>query len=166
MDGRHPEDDLIPYLRGELAAADQERVDRHLVACARCRAATESYRVLLDDLARSAPLAPAVHWGRYRAEVRERIERRTRRRTEAWRWWLRPVPTALAAALIGVLVMVAVQGGRHRVLVRPEAVAFEEIMLGRRLGLLERYDILERLDLFEDLDVIQHLDGLSTTSES
>ena len=76
------------------------------------------------------------------------------------------MPTALAAALIGVLVMVAIQGGRHRVPVRPEAVAFEEIMLGRRLGLLERYDILERLDLFEDLDVIQHLDGLSTTSES
>ena len=166
MDGRHPEDDLIPYLRGELAAADQERVDRHLVACARCRAATGGYRGLLDDLARSAPPAPAVHWGRYRAEVRERIERRTRGRAEAWRWWLQPVPTALAAALIGVLVMFAVRGGSHRVIVKPDAVSFEEIMLGRRLGLLERYDILERLDLFEDLDVIQHLDGLSTTSES
>ena len=120
----------------------------------------------MDDLARSAPPAPAVHWGRYRAEVRERIERRTRRPAEAWRWWLRPVPTALAAAVIGVLVMVAVRGGSHRVMVKPEAVAFEEIMLGRRLGLLERYEVLERLDLFEDLDVIQHLDGLSTASQS
>src|SRR6266478_5568389 len=126
MVGRHPERDLVPFLRGELAAADRERVDRHLVACARCRAAAEGYRRLLDDLARSAPLAPAVHWRRYRAEVRERIERRTRR----------------------------------------PAVAFEEIMQGRRLGLLERYEVLERLDLFEDLDVIQHLDGLSTASES
>ena len=166
MVGRHPERDLVPFLRGELAAVDRERVDRHLVACARCRAAAEGYRRLLDDLARSSPLAPAVHWGRYRAEVRERIERRTRRPAVAWRWWLRPVPTALAAALIGALVMVAVRGGSHRVTVKPEAVAFEEIMLGRRLGLLERYEVLERLDLFEDLDVIQHLDGLSTASES
>jgi hypothetical protein len=120
----------------------------------------------LDDLARSAPPPPAVHWGRYRAEIRERIERRTPRRAEAWRWWLRPVPTTLAAALIGVLVMVAVRGGSHRVTVKPDAVAFEEIMLGPRLGLLERYEVLERLDLLEDLDVIQHLDGLSTASES
>jgi len=60
----------------------------------------------------------------------------------------------------------SVRGGSHRVIVKPDAVSFEEIMLGRRLGLLERYEVLERLDLFEDLDVIQHLDGLSTASES
>src|SRR5260370_11163612 len=144
MVGRHPERDLVPYLRGELAAADRERVDGHLAACARCRAAAEGYRRLLDDLVRSAPLAPAVHWGRYRAEVRERIERRTRRPAVAWQWWLRPVPTALAAALIGVLVMVAVRGGSHRVMVKPEAVPVGEIMLGRQPGPLEPDAGLER----------------------
>src|SRR5438445_10782154 len=98
MDGRHPERDLVPYLRGELAAADRERVDRHLVACARCRAATGGYRGLLDDLARSAPPAPAVRWGRYRAAVRERIERRTRRPAEGWSSGIGSVPTAPDAA--------------------------------------------------------------------
>lgn len=165
MQGRHPERDLIPYLRGELTSLDRKRVDGHLAACARCRDTIEGYRALLADLGRSVPAAPAVHWGRYRAEVRERIERQAPRPAETWRW-LRPVPATLAAALVGVLVLVAVQGGSHRIIVKPDTVAFEEMTLGRRLGLLQRYEVVERLDLFEDLDLIQQLDRLSATSES
>ena len=77
----HPETDLVPYVRGELAAAERERVARHLDECADCRQDADDLRELLSKLALSAPPAPAVHWGRYRAELREKLEaRRARRR--------------------------------------------------------------------------------------
>src|SRR5436309_15269635 len=59
----------------------------------------EQFRDILDELARAAPTPPDVHWGRYRAELREKLEvRRVRRRA---RWW-RPVPLALSAGLAGL----------------------------------------------------------------
>jgi anti-sigma factor RsiW len=166
MGDGHPERDIIPYLRGELTGPDRGPVERHLAACADCRGAAEGYRALLEELARSIPAAPVLHPGRYRAEVRERIDRGARRAAAAWRWSLRTVPVALSAALVGVLVMIAAQGGGLRAVGKREAIALEELMLGRRLGLLQRYEVVERLDLLEDFEVIQHLDGLSTTSES
>jgi anti-sigma factor RsiW len=161
----HPGRDIIPYLRGELTEPDRGRVERHLAACVECRVAAHGFRGLLEELARSVPAAPVLHPGRYRAEVRERIDRRARRAAAIWRWSFRSVPAALSAALVGLLVMIAAQGG-GRAVGKREALALEEVMLGRGLSLLQRYEVVERLDLLEDLDVIQQLDGLSATSES
>lgn len=166
----HPEADLVALLRDELPPRERERVGRHVDACEDCHRALEAHRALLADLARPAPLAPEPHWGRYRAEIREKLERRRRRSAEAWRRWVTwPVPVALSAALVGVLVLVAVQGGvRQRgvgTAAKTNMAALEEIVLGRRLALLQRYEVVERLDLLEDLDVIQHLDGLSAGRE-
>src|SRR5437667_9505525 len=72
----------------------------------------EQFRDVLDELARAVPTPPDVHWGRYRAELREKLEaRRVRRRA---RWW-RPVPLALSAGLAGLLLFFAffaTQSGR------------------------------------------------------
>ncbi len=158
----HPETELVPYLRGDLSAPDRERVQRHLDACTGCQGAIAAYRRILGDLARTAPLPPQVHWGRYRAELRARLERGARR---AWREWLRPAPLALAAGALGVLLMLA---GRERLpepVKRDPPVASEEMMLGRELDLVERSTLVENLDLLEDLDVIQHLEGLSAPRE-
>ncbi len=161
----HPEREIIPYLRGELTAPDRERIDAHLKICADCRRLAETNRRLLENLERSVPAAPEIHWGRYRAELRDKVEQRTGRARGAWRGWLRPAPLALSAALAGVLLLLSVQGAFHHKTVKTDLIAFEEQVLGRRLDLLRRYEVVERLDLLEDFDVIQHLDGLSPTRE-
>jgi anti-sigma factor RsiW len=144
---QHPTSELIAYLSGELAPADRERVDAHLAGCAECRRARDAFREILDGLRASAPAPPEVHWGRWRAELRAKVEARGRRR----RWWLSPVPVALSAALAGVLLVFAWQGGvRHAP--RPDLPSVEEVAV-------------EQLDLLEDLELIGHLDRLAPQQE-
>jgi len=152
----HPETELIPFLRGELAPADRERVAAHLAACVACRQATEESRAVLEALAARQPAAPPVDWGRYQADIRARTSAPSRR------WWARPVPTLATAALLTVGVLVGVRGlerlSEDR---RPtDAVALEETALGAQLPLLREYRVVERLDMLEDLEVIRQLDRL------
>jgi anti-sigma factor RsiW len=166
MANRHPGPDIVPYLRGELGGAEHARLEAHLRACAECAGTAEDFRVVLGRLAASAPPPPELHWGRYRAELADKLEQRLARARErparVARW--RPVPLALSAALAGLLVFLAVQG-----VVREPRVTdlsmMEEAVLGRRLELLRQYSLLEQLDLLEDLDVIRNLDRLSTVQE-
>ncbi|SRR5258705_3830420 len=152
----HPETELIPFLRGELAAADHDRVALHVASCAECRGAVEESRVVLDALAaRREP--PAPDWGRYQAEVRARAAAGRRRP-----WWARPVPTVAVAALLTVGVLVGVNGLQRVTEERrpTEVVAMDETALGAQLPLLRQYPVVERLDMLEDLEVIRHLDRL------
>ncbi len=115
----------------------------------------ERYRDVLDTLARTAPTPPEVPWGRWRAELRAKLEARRRRA-----WWRRPVPLALSAGLAGALLVLAVWGGRENG-TGTDLAAVEETVLGGRLGLLQTYPVVERLDLLEELDVIHNLDRLA-----
>jgi anti-sigma factor RsiW len=158
----HPEPDLIPYARGELQPAERERVTAHLAACAACRETLTAFGGILETLARSVPEPPAVHWGRYRAELREKLE--ARRHAVGGRWWRRPMPLALTASLVVALVLLTVHGVQ-----RPGSVdvgSVEQTVLGARLDLLREYAIVEHLDLLENLDVINHLDGLEASWNS
>ena len=159
MAARHPERAIIPYLRGDLEDAERNRVAGHLAACPECRAASESFRELLGDLAASRP-PPPVDWARYRAELRTRLEARTQPRR--WSWW-QPVPLVASAALAGVLIFLAVGDLHH-----PKPVdlsALEEALLGHRLEIAQQHALLERLDLLEDLDVIRNLGPLAINQE-
>jgi anti-sigma factor RsiW len=153
---KHPDTDLVPYLRGELTPADRERVARHLEECPDCRQDTELLRDLLGHVARSIGQPPELNWARYRAELREKLEARRGRRA----WWWRPAPLALSASLASALLLVAVWSGRQ-MLTGSEPFTVEEAAIGRQLGLLQEYEVVERLDLLEDLDVIRDLDGLA-----
>lgn len=113
-------------------------------------------RDILEALARTAPTPPDVHWGRYRAELREELETRRRRRA----WWRRPAPLMLSASLAGALLVFAVWGGRENGN-GMDLLALEEALLGGRLSLLQQYAVVERLDLLEDFDVIGNLDRLA-----
>src|SRR6267142_2812956 len=127
----HPETELIPFLRGELASAEHERVAAHVAVCTECRGAIEESRVVLDALAARRPAPPDVDWGRYQAEVR-------------------------AGVVLGVRGLQRVTDER-----RPtEVVAMDETALGAQLPLLREYRVVERLDMLEDLDVIGQLDRL------
>jgi anti-sigma factor RsiW len=168
MDSRHPETELIAYLRDELAPASRESVARHLDGCAECRDTLTAFRGLLEGVRRTASETPAVQWPRYRAELRARLEADRGRRRGAW--WRHPLPVALSAGLAAALVVVAVlvpSAWRDERRARgPENVTgFEDVMVGSRLDLLRQYSVVERLDLLEDLDVIRQLDGLADLRE-
>jgi len=156
----HPDTDLPLYVRGALAPAERERVARHLEGCPACRADAAALRALLEGLAGSEPAAPPIHWGRWRAELRARLEARRGRHA----WWWRPVPLALSASLAGALLVLAVLGGPPRP-TGNDLGAVEEALLGRRLELLRQLSLVERLDLLEDFDVIRQLDRLAARGE-
>jgi anti-sigma factor RsiW len=147
----HPTTDLIAYLTGELPPAARERVDSHLAACAECRGQRDAFRTLLAGLRAGAPAPPEVHWGRWRADLRRRVEARTARR----RWWVGPLPAAAAVGVAAALVAVVWLGGEREAR-RADLAAMEEIVLSDRL---------DSLDLLEDLEVIRNLDRLAPRVE-
>jgi anti-sigma factor RsiW len=160
----HPETELIAYLRNELPPASRETVARHLEGCDSCRETSAAFQALLDGLAHGGAV-PAVHWPRYRAELRARLEARTGQRR--WVWWRHPLPVAVSAGLATALVVVALLAPSvWREERRAESLnGFEEVVLGTRLDLLREYPVVEHLDLLENLDVIRQLDGLTGSRE-
>ena len=155
---RHPEADLIAYVRGELAENDRRSVADHLAACSECARAAEDFQRILSDLGSSLPEPPRVHWGAYRAELREKLE--AQRRSWGWQWIRRPVPLALSAAAAGVLLILGVQSWISGPHVNGDLASLEETVVASRLDLLRQYAVIERLDLWEDLDVVRRLDEL------
>jgi anti-sigma factor RsiW len=166
MNSRHPETELIAYLKAELPGPSREAVTRHLDSCDECRAALADFRALLASVA--ATPAPAPAWPRYRAELRLRLEAERERRR--WAWWRRPFPMAVSAGLAAAvlaLIILAPSAWRdeRRARTVDDLSGFEEAVLGTRLDLLRQYPVVERLDLLEDLDVIRQLDGLEARRE-
>jgi anti-sigma factor RsiW len=154
---RHPDTDLVPYLRGELPPVERERVARHLEECPDCKQDTELLRDLLGNLAHVIGEPPEISWPRYRAELRVKLEARR----ALVPWWRRPMPLALSASLAGALLLVAVWGGRE-LSKSPDTIGPEEVAIGSELGLLQEIRTVERLDLLEDFEVINNLDRLAS----
>ncbi len=50
----------------------------------------DEFKDVIAELRRTAPEPPPVHWGAYRAELREKLERRGSRGWAGWSWPLRP----------------------------------------------------------------------------
>jgi anti-sigma factor RsiW len=153
----HVEDRLLPLIAGELETAEQREVERHLTGCEACRAARVDFERLASALARPEP--PPVHWGAYRAELREKLDARQTGRARGLAWSLRPLSMAVAAGLVAVMIWTGLpglggQGG-------PGDVALEDSILASRLDLISSLDLVQQLDLLEDLDVIGRLDGES-----
>src|SRR5262245_42671888 len=140
---KHPDTDLVPYLRGELPPAERERVERHLAECPDCRQDTELLRELLEQVARSIGQPPGVNWARYRAELREKLEARRVRRA----WWWRPVPMALSTSVAGALLLVAVWTGYQ--MTGGEPIMAEQASLGSALGLVQENQVVEESGLTE-----------------
>jgi anti-sigma factor RsiW len=151
----HPDELLVDHVRGELADAERARVDAHLAGCAACRGTRERFADLMSALARTAPPAPPIHWGAYRAELRERLERRSG--PSAWGWLLRPAPALVAAALVAVLVMTGLPGLRAPGVPDPFR---DNPVLASQLDMIARLDVVQQLDLLEDFNVIGELDQL------
>jgi len=161
MRSEHPETELIPYLREELAAPERERVARHLEDCARCRESLEGFRGILAALCLQAPEPPELDWLAYRVELRRKLEERSSRGS---RWFVpRLVPVAATAAIAALVF--ALRGDFRRPTQGEDLPVFEQTAIGRHLDMLENLSAVENLDLLEDLDVVQDLDDLPPVNE-
>ncbi len=164
MTDLHVDELLIDHVRGDLAEPERSRVAAHLAGCAECRATRERFTALLAELGRTAPPPPPVHWGAYRAELRERLERGGPA-GPVWRWLLRPAPALVAAALVTALVVAGLPGGL-RGPGAPDPLALDNTILASQLDMIARLDVVQRLDLLEDFNVINELDELPEPSKS
>lgn len=156
---KHPDRAFAPLLRGELAPAEYARVTAHIARCAACARSLQETREVLARLAGSLPAPPAMHGGAYRAQLRERLHAAHATRA-AWRRFMRPVPltaSVLAATLLVVLASQTTFGPGEPA---SDAAAFDEVVIGDGLPLLQQYPVMEQFDLLEDLDIIRQLDRL------
>jgi predicted anti-sigma-YlaC factor YlaD len=123
---RHVEKSLTRYCDGELSAADQQRVDAHLAACARCRTALETIRVsatVLRHLARVS--APPSVWHGIEAAMTEPQSQRMRIATLRW---------AAAAAIVVLLTGSAAYWWNRETAARPWEVAHATDGATRRMA--------------------------------
>jgi anti-sigma factor RsiW len=164
MKDGHVDELLIDHARGDLDEPERARVAAHLAACAECRATRERFTALMTELTRTAPPAPPVHWGAYRAELRHRLEQRAAAGSP-WRWLVLPVPAFVAAALVTALVVAGLPG-RLRSPGAPDPLALDNTILASQLDMIARLDVVQQLDLLEDFNVINELDELPEPSKS
>jgi anti-sigma factor RsiW len=164
MNDIHVDELLIEHVRGELDGAEAARVDAHLAACAECRAARAQFAGLMAELASTAPAAPPIHWGAYRAELRRRLEHGSASRSPGG-WLLRPASALVAAAMVAVLVHAGLPAGL-RGPGGPDPLALDSSVLASRLDMIARLDVVQQLDLLEDFNVINELDELPEPSKS
>ena len=122
----------------------------------------DEFKDVIAELRRTAPEPPPVHWGAYRAELREKLERRTNRRWAGWRWPLRPFQIAVAAGFVAVLVYIGLPGHGQ---IPSDPAVMENAILASRLDVIAHLDVVQELDLFEDFDVIERLDSLPARDE-
>src|SRR6185437_9548892 len=104
---RHPEDQLIPYLRGELDGALRTSIEGHLSECAACRAQSAALAETLTLIKSGIEQMPAPPWETYRAELRRKLAAR-REQPRPQRWWrVNLVWGSLAAAGAAAVVLLA-----------------------------------------------------------
>ena len=60
----------------------------------------DKFKDVIAELRRTEPEPPPVHWGAFRAELREKLERRATRGWAGWSRPLRPFQMAVAASFV------------------------------------------------------------------
>jgi len=126
------------------------------------RQPAEEFKDIIAELRRTAPEPPPVHWGAYRAELREKLEQRRGRAWAGWTWRPRPVQVAIAAGFVAVLVYIGLPGYSS---LPNDPVLMENAVLATRLDMIDHLEVVQKLDLLEDFDVIKSLDSLPPRGE-
>jgi hypothetical protein len=122
----------------------------------------DEFKDVIAELRRTAPEPPPVHWGAYRAELREKLERRGSRGWAVGSWPLRPFQMAVAAGFVAVLVYIGLPGSDQ---VPGDPALMENAILASRLDVIADLDVVQKLDLLEDFDVIERLDSVPARAE-
>ena len=122
----------------------------------------DEFKDLIAELRSTAPEPPPVHWGAYRAELREKLQRRGSRGSAGWGWPLRPFQVAMAVGFVAVLIYIGLPGHGQ---LPGDPAALENAILASRLDMIVRLDVVQKLDVLEDFDVIERLDSLPARRE-
>ena len=117
----------------------------------------DEFNDVIAELRRTAPEPPPLHWGAYRVELIQKLERRRGRGWAGWSWPFRPFQMAVA-----VLVYIGLPGHGQS---PPDPIVMENPILASRLDMIAHLDVVQQLDLLEDFDVIRHLDSLPGRDE-
>jgi anti-sigma factor RsiW len=154
---RHPEAELTAYLDGALPPDARASVERHLAACARCRAERDRLAAAIALLARLPPAPAPSPTFEQRFQARLAAEGAGARAARGGGLlgrlsprWLVP---SLAGAAAAAAVLVLAGRGRPR----------DEAFLAEHLDLFESYEAVASVgavDRPEDVDVVAHLDEL------
>jgi anti-sigma factor RsiW len=160
MAATHPQIELIPFLRGELNAAERERVQHHLDDCGECRAELDALGATMRLVSARLEELPAPEWSAYRRELRLKLANRAESRS---RWWRRPIVLWPSIATAGVataalILALSMRPGSRNAAPAVDLLAMEQPAEAVDVGLLDNYPVVEKLDLLEDYDVIEHLD--------
>lgn len=122
----------------------------------------DEFKDVIAELRRSVPEPPSVHWGAYRAELREKLERRRERGWAGWTWRLHPAQVAIAAGFIAVLVYIGLPGYSP---MPSDPAVLDNVVLASRLDMIDQLEVVQKLDLLEDFDVIRNLDSVPRRGE-
>jgi hypothetical protein len=123
----------------------------------------DEFKDLIAELRSTTPEPPPVHWGAYRAELREKLQRRGSRGWAGLSRPLRPFQMAMAASFVAVLIYIGLPGHGQP---PGDPAAMENAVLASRLDMIARLDVVQELDVLEDFDVIERLDSLPARRES
>lgn len=160
---RHPEDQLIPYLCGELDMAARGSIERHLTECAACRAQRAMLAKTLSQIKSGIEQMPAPAWEPYRAELRRKLAaRREQPLPQPW-WRVNLVWGSLAAgvAAVALLALTLSRGPSSQESPIMDQIAMADTMSHTDVDLLRDYPVVQHLDLLENYDVIEHLDEVA-----
>jgi len=161
MPAIHPENDLVPFLRGELNAEEHGRMQQHLDGCAQCRQATDALSATMLRVSARLEELPTPEWTAYRRELRLKLAQRTEARSQWWRPALAWASLGTAAVgLAGLILELSMLPPSHRTTPEVDQLAMEQSAEPIDVDLLRNYAVIEKLDLLEDYDVIEHLDEL------
>ncbi|MBN1919789.1 MAG: zf-HC2 domain-containing protein [Anaerolineae bacterium] len=131
MSNAHVEFDLLPYLDGELSAAECARVEAHLATCPVCREELETLRVLRQGLASTFDAALASVHLPHHAEARIRDALRERAARPRWWWSLRLNWGLAAQAALALLVVFFSLNLWPWLSAPPPVIAQETLVLGQ-----------------------------------
>lgn len=154
---------LSPYLDGELAPAQQERVAAHLAACAACAAALQRLRGAARAVEQLDALEPSAGFdagfARKLAQAQTAPPQRAR---SLWRRLGLPAFAATALAGSAAAILLLVTGGQPGA----PAAPVSDLELAQRIELLQDLEVVEHLDGLEDFAVVSELDAVLQLQEA
>ena len=150
---------LVAWIDRELPARWNDRIERHLAACAPCsaegadlRAAIEWQRHALVRVAAVVELDAA----RLHRQVQGAIGALREDGSPRWNWFLRPVAvTSGVVAVLTALVLFAA-GGPRAVLI-PLGLQSPPAQITRQPELFTEYPLIQHLDALENFDIVDSI---------
>lgn len=149
--------DLTAWCDGELSRRWAERIEQHLAECAVCSAEAESLSAAIRWQHQALSRVTAVadyEFGGLEAKLRRALAAEREVPAPFWSWPFRPVAIALAAAMIGVIMLFSIMGGPNAVLI-PLGIESPPVAVSSEPELFENYQLIQHLDALENFDTVE-----------